>query len=387
MMNNFKKKLILITIIAAGIVCLLSSCSRESQGVGKQKGREQAAVPVTVAAAVTKDMPIELSTFGTVRANSSVPIKAEVGGTLMKVHFQKGQNVNAGDLLFTIDPRPYRSSLEQAQANLLRDKAQAENALVNAERSKTLVEKGFIAQSDYDKAQADAKALAATLRADEAAVVNAKLQLEHCSIRSPISGRTGDTLVDEGTLVKANDVTLVTINRIHPIEVVFNIPQSYLSTVRSSMTKQGLQVTAGIPKDIRPPEIGRLIFVNNTVDPTTGTIELAAVFNNDREVLWPGQYVHVTLVLAVRKDAVVVPSTAVQTGQKGKYVFVVKPDQTVEMRPVTAGMATGAETIIENGLKVGERVVTDGQLRLVPGAKIDIKAEPKSQNTLPSDRS
>jgi len=388
MIKFFTRQRILISIMAAGIAGVLFACSPESPGVSKQKSKEKSAVPITVATAVSKDMPIEMATFGTVRANSSVPIKSEVGGILTKVHFQKGQNVKAGDLLFTIDQRPYQAALDQAQANLLRDKAQAENAQLNAERSKTLVEKGFIAQSDYDTAQAEAKALSATVRADEAAVASAKLQLEHCSIRSPIGGRTGDLHVDEGTLVEAGDATLVTINRMHPIEVVFNMPQTYLSMVRSSMARQGLQVRAGIPKDTRPPEVGRLIFINNAVDQTTGTIELAAVFRNDREALWPGQYVHVTLVLGIRKNAVVVPSAAVQTGQSGKYVFVVKVDGTAEMRPVEAGLSTESETVIEKGLKAGEKVATDGHLRLVPGAKVDVKAEPKFRGAEPPpDRS
>lgn len=345
------------------------------------------AVPVTATAATMKSVPVELTTFGNVKAYSSVPIKAEVGGILTKVHFRKGQNVTAGALLFTIDQRPYKAALDQATANLERDKAQEQNAILNAERAKELVKKAFIAQSDYDKAQTDAKAISASVRGDEAAVVNAKLQLEHCSIHSPISGRASDILVDEGTLIKANDVTLVTINQMQPIEVSFSIPQSDLPAVRTYMAHNDLQVRAGLPKDNKPPDVGKLIFVNNTVDQGTGTVQLSAIFKNERELLWPGQYVNVTLVLTVQKDAIVVPSAAVQTGRDNKYIFVVKPDMTVEMRPVTVGRAAAAETVIETGIKAGEQVVVDGQLRIFPGAKAEIKTDVKPKSSAPGGRS
>lgn len=386
--GEFMKKIIMIVVImAAGMCCFLASCSSKAQEANGSKGDKGKAVPVTVAAVGTKAVPIEITTFGTVQAQSSVQIKAEVGGNLTRVHFRKGQNIKAGDLLFTIDPRSYKAALDQAKANLVRDRALEENALLNAERSKELLRKGFISRSDNDKAQTDAKALSAVSHADEAAVINARLQVEHCSIRSPISGKAGDLLVSEGTLIKANDVPLVTINQTHPIEVFFSIPQADLPSVRTHMAQKKLKVRASLPKDNRPPEEGDLFFIDNAIDKSTGTVKLGALFKNAQESLWPGQFVNVTLVLAIQNDAIVVPTVALQAGREGKFVFVVNPDKTVAVRPVTVHMTAGAETVIEKGLQIGERVVTDGQLRLVPGAKIEIKAEAKENTKTPGGRS
>jgi membrane fusion protein, multidrug efflux system len=382
------KKIILIgALMAVGMCCFLASCSSKAQDANGSKGDKGAAVPVTVATVGMKAMPIEITTFGVVQAQSSVQIKAEVGGNLTRVHFRKGQNIQAGDLLFTIDPRSYRAALDQAKANLVRDRALEENALLNAERSKELLSKGFISRSDNDKAQTDAKALSAVRRADEAVVINAKLQVEHCSIRSPISGKAGDLLVSEGTLIKANDVPLVTINQIHPIEVFFSIPQADLPSVRTYMAHKKLKVRASLPKDYRTPEEGDLFFIDNAINQSTGTVKLGALFQNTRESLWPGLSVNVTLVLAIQNDAVVVPTVALQAGREGKFVFVVNPDNTVAVRPVTVQMAASKETVIEKGLQVGERIVTDGQLRLVPGTKVEIKAEVKENSGSPGGRS
>jgi len=359
-----------IVIIAGS---LFTACSKTPQDAGAAKANRERTIPVTVAAAVLKDIPLEIRTFGNVKARSSVSIKAEVDGVLAGIHFRKGQYIRRGDLLFSIDPRSYKAVLDQTKANLVRDRALEENALVNAARSKELFNRGLISRSDNDKAQADAGSLSAVVKADQAAIVNARLQVERCSIRSPINGKAGDLLVSEGTLIKANDVPMVTINQMHPIEVFFSIPQAELATVRSQMAQRTLKVRAGLPKDSSPPEEGDLFFVDNTIDKGTGTLQLAGIFSNDRESLWPGQYVSVTLVLAVQKDALVVPSVAVQTGQEGKFVFAVKADNTVEVRPVKDLMATGPETVIEKGLQAGERVVTDGQLGLVPGSRIKIK--------------
>ena len=382
-----KKTILFIAALSVGLCCLLASCSSKPQEANASKNSKGSAAPVTVAVVGTKAIPIMITTFGTVQAHSSVQIKAEVGGNLTQVHFRKGQSVKTGDLLFTIDPRSYRAVLDQAKANLVRDRAQEENALLNAERSKELLRRGFISQSDNDRAQTDAKVASAAVRADEAAVVNAGIQLERCSIRSPISGKAGDLLISEGTLIKANDVPLVTINQIHPIEIFFSIPQADLPTVRSHMVQKKLKVSASLPKDTGPPEEGDLFFVDNAIDKTTGTVQLGALFNNVRESLWPGQFVNVTLVLNVEKDAIVVPTVALQAGREGKFVFVVKPDNTVEVRPVTARMTAVIETVIEKGLQPGERVVTDGQLRLVPGAKIEIKAEARGNAKAPGGRS
>jgi multidrug efflux system membrane fusion protein len=322
---------------------------------------------------------VDIKTFGTVQAQSSVQIKAEVGGILTKVHFRKGQKIGKGDLLFTIDPRSYQAVLAQAKGNLVRDRALEENARMNAERSKELLRRGFISQSDNDKMQAEAKSLAAVIAADEAAVANARLQLERCFIHSPINGRAGDLLVSEGSLIKEKDVPMVTINQIRPIEVFFSIPQADLPSVRAYMTEKRLKVRVSLPKDTRPPEEGELFFIDNTVNQSTGTVRLGAHFPNDRESLWPGLSVNVTLVLAIQEDAVVVPTVALQAGREGKFVFIVSPDNTVAVRPVTVKRTAGKESVIEKGLQAGERVVTDGQLRLVPGVKVEIKTETKEK--------
>jgi multidrug efflux system membrane fusion protein len=382
-----KKIIACVTLFALIASCLLTSCSgktREENVSGSLKGK---VVPVTVAVVGTRNVPIEITTFGTVQAHSSIQVKSEVGGNLVKVHFRKGQSIKAGDLLFSIDSRSYKAALDQANANLARDRALEKNALINAERSKELLKQGFISRSDDDTAQANAGSLTAVVKADEAAIVNAKLQVEHCSIRSPINGKAGDILIPEGTLIKANDVPMVTINQIQPIEVFFSIPQAELPAVRKQMAVRKLKVMASLPQDTRPPEAGDLFFIDNTIDKTTGTVQLAGTFSNDQEVLWPGQYVIVTLVLSIQRDALVVPSVAVQTGREGKFVFAVKPDNTVEVRSVIARMAAGEETVIEKGLQAGERVVTDGQLGLVPGSKIDIKNDLKSNSKTPGGRS
>ena len=373
----------LFALIASG---LLTSCSNKTPEEKGSQGSKGKAVPVTVAVVGTKAVPIEITTFGTVQAKSSVQIRAEVGGNLTRVHFRKGQNINAGDLLFTIDHRSYKAALDQAKANLVRDRALEENALLNAERSKELLRQGFISQSDNDKAQTDAKAMSAAVRADEAAIASTKLQVEHCSIHSPISGRAGDLLISEGTLIKANDVPLVIVNQIHPIEVFFSIPQAELPSVRSRMAQKKLKVSVSLPKDNRLPEEGDLFFIDNAIDKSTGTVQLGALFKNTQESLWPGQFVNVTLILAVEKDAIVIPTAALQAGREGKFVFVVKPDNTVVVRPVAARMTAGAETVIEKGLQIGERVVTDGQLRLIPGAKIEINADAKTSSKTPGGR-
>ena len=376
-----------VTILALIVCGLFTACSNTPQETSGAKTGKERAIPVMTANVITKEIPVEIKTFGNVQAHSSIQVKAEVGGNLARVHFRKGQSIRQGDLLFSIDSRSYKAALDQANANLARDRALEKNALINAERSKELLKQGFISRSDDDTAQANASSLTAVVKADEAAIVNAKLQVEHCSIRSPINGKAGDILVPEGTLVKANDVPMVTINQIRPIDVFFSIPQEELPAVRRQMAVRKLKVMASLPQNNRPPEAGDLFFIDNTIDKTTGTIQIGGLFSNDREFLWPGQYVNVTLVLSVQKDALVVPSVAVQTGREGKFVFVAKPDNTVEARPVIAHMADGEETVIEKGLQAGERVVTDGQLGLVPGAKIDIKTDFKANSKTPGGRS
>ena len=283
----------------------------------------------------------------------------------------------------------HQAAVAQAEANLVRDQAQADNATIEEERYKKLVQGGLIAREQYDQIMTAHKSAVATVDADRAAVTNAKalvqadaamvenakVQLSYTSIRAPIEGRTGNLLIHQGNVVKANDIgnPLVVINRIHPINVVFAVPERFLEPIKAERAKGTLSVEA-TPQGQTTIARGTLSFVNNTVDTTTGTIQLKATFENANNSLWPGQFATVTLRLRTETSAIVVPSQAIQSGQQGQYVFVVKPDATVESRPVVIAFANGPITVIRQGVRAGERVVTDGQLRLVPGARVDVKA-------------
>ena len=334
------------------------------------------AVPVTAASVERKSVPVEVTAIGHVEAFSTVGIKAQVNGTLLSVGFREGQNVKAGDLLFRIDPRPFQASLAQAEANLARDRAQAKNAGADAARYAGLVEKDYVTREQYDQVRANADALASTVHASEAAVENARLQVAYCTITAPIAGRTGGLLLHPGNVVKANDdKPLVVINQIEPVYVTFSSPESALADLRQPGAAP-LAVTAVSASDTAHPRQGALTFIDNAVDATTGTITATATFLNRDDALWPGQFVNVTIVLRTQPGAIVVPSPAVQTGQSGSYVYVIKPDSTVESRPVTVDRTQGALSVVGKGLAPGERVVTDGQLRLTPGARVEIKAAP-----------
>jgi membrane fusion protein, multidrug efflux system len=402
---------VLVALLAVG-----AGCSDRASGTQRAA---PPAVPVLVADAVRRDVPLDVGVIGTVQALTTVGVKSQVSGQVIKVNFTEGQDVKAGQLLFTIDPRPYEAALAQAQANvgrdtaqlrqaeaayaqrqaevqqvianLERDQAQLENARVQEKRYKTLVDKEMVAREQYDQFRTNLSALEATLNADRAAVDNAraviradeafvetvKLNLDYTTIRAPMEGRTGNLMLQAGNVVKANDDNpMVVIAQIHPIYVSFAVPQQHLATIKQYNAAGPLTVRAA-PPGAAKPTIGRLTFVNNTVDPTTGTIQLKGTFDNADNVLWPGQYVEVVLTLTM-ESAVVVPSQAVQPGQQGPYVFVVKPDSTVQPRPVDLGRRLATETIVTKGLAAGERVVTDGQLRLVPGARVEIKPQKTS---------
>jgi len=349
---------------------LLSACSDGKPGNTQKKE----AVPVSVATVIQKTVPLQVRAIGNVEAYSSIGVKAQVGGELVQVHFKEGQDVNKGDLLFTIDPRPYEAALKQAEANLARDSAQMENARVEADRYSELVRKGYVAQEQYDQIRTNVAVLEATVNADRAVVENARLQLRYCYIHSPITGRTGSLMAYQGNLIKANaDSPMVVINQIQPVYVNFSVPEQYLSEIKRYMSAGKLRVEAFISREDAKPEQGVLTFVDNTVDVATGTIRLKGTFSNEKKRLWPGQFVNVLLTLTAQTDAVVVPSQAIQTGQSGPYVFVIKNDLTVESRPVVISRTLDGETVVEKGLQSGEMVVTDGQLRLIPGAKVEIK--------------
>ena len=327
---------------------------------------------MTVSVAAQKTIPIQLNAIGTVQAISTVAVRSQVEGTLTGVHFKEGQEVRRGALLFTIDPRPFQAELRRAEAALARDKVQVENARRDLRRNEELFKAGLLARGQFDQIRTNAEALEATFRADEAAVENAKLQLGYTRIRSPLNGRTGNLNVNQGNLVRANDtVPLVAINQIHPIYVSFSVPQQDLSEIQKYAQAGPLRVEAAPPNGAASQ--GTLTFLNNAVDPTTGTIQLKGTFPNDDRALWPGQFVHVTLTLTEQPNAIVIPSQAVQAGQKGSYVFVVKEDSTVESVPVAVARTVGQEAVIEKGLAPGQQVVTDGQLRLRPGTRVEIK--------------
>jgi membrane fusion protein, multidrug efflux system len=360
----------------------VAACSgSQAQPVGRAGGG-QPAVPVTIAKVVQKDVPIEIAAVGTAEAYSSVAIRAQLTGELTSVNFQQGDDVQAGQVLFTLDQRPLEATLHQAEANLARDTAQQSNAKAQAQRYEDLAQRGLATKEQLGTTAAAAEALDGTVAADRAAVENAKVQLQYATIRSPLAGRTGSLIVSAGNLVRANDQTaLVVINQITPIYVTFGIPETALSELKKYMARGSLRVEARPPNDDAPAASGRITFVDNQVDQTTGTIKVKGTFQNENRSLWPGQFLNVEVTLTSDPNAIVVPTTAVQTGPQGQYVFTVKPDNTVDLRPVTVGRAAGLETVIKEGLTAGETIVTDGQLRLVPGSRISVKATSEKETS------
>ena len=340
------------------------------------------AVPVRVGTVVRKAVPVELRNVGTAQPYNTVAVRALVNGEILQVRFHEGQDVRKGDPLFTIDPRPYQAALAQAEAALARDRAQLENARADVGRYADLVKKDYVTQQQNDSIKANAAAYAATVRADEAAIDKAKLDLAYCSIRSPLDGRTGVVMVQAGNVVKANDATLVTINQVTPIYVAVAVPERDLHEIRERQAQGRLAVDAQDPVIGRSIAVGELTFIDNTVDRTTGTITLKATFANADRVLWPGEFVNAVITLSTETAALVAPPGAVQTGQQGSYVYVVKADGTADSRPVTVNrLIPGGAAVIAKGLAAGERVVTDGHLRLRPGSKVEILAAEKSAET------
>jgi multidrug efflux system membrane fusion protein len=388
MRQNF---VLLLTLLPA---LVLTGCNKQSaQGAGGFPP-----VPVSVAVAAEEPVPVEVRAIGTVEPSSTVQIKAQVAGELIAARFTEGHDVNKGDLLFEIDPRPYRDALAQAdaalskdrallaqaQANLGRDTAQSKSAEVEAHRYEQMFKEGVAPQMQATQQRATADAAKqsvladqaaiessnASIESDQAAVARAKLDLGYCEIRSPVSGRTGNLLVHPGNLVKTDDVALVVINQVSPIFVSFGVPEDQLDFIRQRSAREKLAVSAST--DTAPGQVARgaLTVIDNAVDTNTGTIRLKAVFDNHEHLLWPGQFVNVIMTLDAQSKGTVVPSEAVQDGQRGQFLYVVKPDQTVEARNVTVNRTLGRKSVISTGLAAGEKVVTDGQLRLFPGAKI-----------------
>ena len=388
-----------VTLIVCASLCLLLLDACKSAQPAKGPAGPPV-VPVSVAKATQESVPTELRVVGTVEASAIVQIKSQISGQLLRVSFTEGQNVANGDLLFEIDPRPYEEALRQADANVARDRAQisqleatlardAAQAKYNqsdAERYAELAKAGVVSRSQSDQAktgadvaresaratQAGIASAKAALDADVSAVGSAQLNLNYCQIRSPLSGRTGNLLVHAGNLVKANDVPLVVIHQVAPIFVNFNVPEQHLAAVRRLSANHRLGVSVFAQDDPTRAASGTLSVIDNTVDTATGTIHLKATFDNKDGVLWPGQFVTSVLTLDTIQGATVVPAEAVQAGQQGQFIYVVGQDNKVAVRVVTTGRAFGKKMVIEKGIAPGDTVVTDGQLRLFPGAQVQL---------------
>jgi membrane fusion protein, multidrug efflux system len=403
-------KILWVGLALAGAACTSNTSAAGPGGGGggrggRGRGGDSGPAPVVTAKATEKDVPVDLAAIGNVEAYASISIRSQVTGLLQDIAFREGDGVKKGDLLFTLDRRPFEAALAQADANLTRDKAllaQAEAQLARdasnaeymqlaAERQAQLVQRGIISRDQSEQARSQADATSAVVKADrasiesaraqlvaqEAAVDAARVNLGYTSIKSPIDGRTGNLSVKVGSLVTANNTELITVARVQPVYVTFSVPATHLPTIKRHLTSDPLPVIA-VPQDAdATPATGKLTFVDNAVDMTTDTIKLKATFENADRRLWPGQFARVTLRLATLSHALVVPSQAVQTGQDGQYVFVVKPDSTVEQRTITPGQRVADDVVVQKGLQVGETVVTEGQLRLEPGSRVTTDLSPR----------
>jgi multidrug efflux system membrane fusion protein len=373
-----------LTVLPATLACWGGEASnRAPASAGGGRGGGQGPVPVAVGSVVQKPMPIEIRVIGSAEPFSTVAVHAQITGQLMSVTFKEGDDVQQGQVLFALDKRPFEATLQQAEANLQRDLAQAANAESQAKRYQDLADRGIATREQVDTTRTGATALNAAVEADRATVENAKIQLQYATITSPLSGRTGTLMVHEGNLVRANDTTpLVVINQVSPINVSFGIPESRLAELKRYMALRSLHVEASPPNEEGAAATGRITFVDNAVDPATGTIKIKGTFPNESRRLWPGQFVNVTVMLTTDPSAIVAPTAAVQNGQQGTFVFIVKPDKSVDIRPVVVARSSGTDSVIETGLQPGDTVVTDGHLRLVPGSRISVKGQ-DSQKVVP----
>ena len=361
----------LAPVLALGAL-LVAGCNRAKDA---SLGGRSAAVPVQIAKVVRQTLPLTQVSIGAVQAQRSVAVKSQVDGVIQQIQFREGDEVKAGDMLVTLDRRPFENALSMARADLANARAEEAHARNDAERYQRLDQQEAVSKETYAQLVTKAETTQAQVQAKEAAVANAELQLGYTEIRAPIAGRTGQRTLHEGALVKANDssVAIVTINQIAPISVAYSVPENTLGALRTALAAGPVAVKCLIHDGQSKTVEGRLEFVDNAVDQTTGTLLLKATFDNQDHTLWPGQFVDVATQLGVESGVLLVPVGAVQVGQQGAQVFVVKPDQTVELRPVQAGRSASGLTVIRDGVREGETVVTDGQLRLVPGARIEPK--------------
>jgi multidrug efflux system membrane fusion protein len=364
--------------LAAALLITAAACGKgeapPTTGAGAGGGRSGGPpAPVSVADVVERAMPVTIRAVGTVEPSSTVDIHAQVAGPILSIGFKEGQDVKAGDLLFTIDPRPFQGVVNNAESALRRDTAQLTNLQAQLQRADDLLARGIVTKADRDTLAANAASMAATVSADNGTLEAAKLQLSYTKIAAPVSGRTGALQVHQGSLVRANDTApMVTISTTSPVNVSFAVPSKLLSRIRGARAPGDLRITASIPGVPESTSSGSLGFIDSSADPATDTVKVKGVFPNGNRTLWPGQYVDVTMQLAVEAHALVIPTAAVQAGQQGQFVYVVK-NNIAEMRPVRVGWTDGDTTVIEQGVAAGDKVVTDGHLRLTPGAKVSIK--------------
>jgi multidrug efflux system membrane fusion protein len=370
-----------ITALLFGAALAAAGCSggeavatTPAPGSGRGGG-QGAAVPVTATTAEKKAVPLDVTAIGTVIAASTVAVRAQITGELMTVNFKEGDEVQQGQVLFTLDKRPFEAALAQAEAQLQKDLAQAANAKAQAARYQDLAQRGIATREQVDQMTTQAAALDATVAADRANIQSAKVQLDYATIEAPISGRTGLLVVHKGNLVRANDTApIVSINRIAPVYVTFAVPESILPQFKRYMAAGTIRIEAKAPNDPGPPSVGKVDFIDIAVDATTGTIKVKGTFPNEDRRLTPGQFVNVNVTLTTDPAATVIPTVAIQSGQNGTFVYVIKADKTVEMRPVTVARTHGDDSIINKGVAPGESIVLDGQLRLVPGSRVSIKS-------------
>ena len=360
-----------LVVLAAALAAYFVNESRAKE---KKGGGGPAAIPVSVAAAVQQSVPVRLQAIGNVEPYSTVALKARVDGQIVAVNFREGQDVRKGETLFRIDARPFDAALKQSEANALRDAAARDQARSQERRYQELLEKNFISKEAYAQIRTNAETAEAIVKASQAALENARLNLEYCTIASPLDGYVGKVLLQVGNLVKANDVNpLLVINQVRPIYVNFAVPEQTLPAIRQYMALGPLAVEVAPSGETKALTEGRLVFVDNAVDPSTGTIRLRGQFDNRDATLWPGQFVNVNVRLYEQNDAILIPARSLQTGPNGQYVYVVRPDMTAELRAVTVERSEGEQAVVK-GLARDERVVTRGALRLAPGVRVEIRA-------------
>lgn len=368
-----------LALLLTVAVAILAGCGKSSvQASQAGPGAERPAAPVVVASVTRQDIPIQVQAIGNVEAYQMVQIKSQVNGQIQNIFFKEGQDVRKGQLLVQLDKRPFQAALEQAIGTLKKDEAQAANSKLQQQRYDELEKQGVIAKQVADQQRAQSQADAAAVYADKAAVDAARVQLQYTDIDAPIDGRAGALLINKGNLIKANDTPyLVQLNQISPIYVSFTIPENQLAAIRKYQGNKALKVLA-YPKGEEKPAEGMLTFIDNGVDTSTGTVRLKGTFTNKDKRLWPGEYVDAVLELSVEKNATVVPTKAIQTGQQGEYVYVVTPQSTAESRPVVTAGTYKNLSIVSSGLEAGQKVIVDGQVRVAPNSKVAVQSAPAS---------